>query len=186
MLSNNTDDITWKFNNSAPPHNAQDIITKLLRKDPALRLGTGGANEIKIHPFFFNLDFENFLSQKPLFIPDFKSEEDTSYFNNRSGKYKHKDSNKWDTSEDNDWPESKNFVSSSKRLSKLCSINTEIMNNEEPKSPPECSPDTAKHSDMQKNRLLLNLMVTRSVSLLKTAYLPHCQNFQFRGEENLY
>ncbi|XP_073503463.1 microtubule-associated serine/threonine-protein kinase 4-like isoform X2 [Phyllobates terribilis] len=145
------DDIYWKLTNSAFPAIARDIIIELLRKDPAQRLGTGGANEIKFHPFLRNLDFDNLLSQKSLFIPDLESEEDTIYFDTRCSRHQHIDSDEGDTSEDNDWPESQNFLSSSHRLSKLCSIHTKMMNNEEPKSPPGYSPESAKQSDIQKD-----------------------------------
>ncbi|CAJ0931550.1 unnamed protein product [Ranitomeya imitator] len=78
----------------------------------------GGANEIKIHPFLRALDFKNLLSEKPLFVPDLKSEEDTRYCNTRIGNYKFKNSDEEDTNEDNDCPEIKNFVSSSQKFSK--------------------------------------------------------------------
>ncbi|XP_075207782.1 microtubule-associated serine/threonine-protein kinase 2-like [Anomaloglossus baeobatrachus] len=144
------DDIPWKFNNSSLLPDAQDIITELLRKNPAHRLGTGGAREIKSHPFLSNIDFNNLLSKEPQFVPDFESEEDTGYFDTRCSRYQHNDSDEEDQSEDNDWPESQNFVSSSVRLSKLCSNNTTMMNNEEAESPPGYSPESAEHSDMQK------------------------------------
>ncbi|XP_075207783.1 microtubule-associated serine/threonine-protein kinase 2-like [Anomaloglossus baeobatrachus] len=144
------DDIPWKFNNSSLLPDAQDIITELLRKNPAHRLGTGGAREIKSHPFLSNVDFNNLLSKEPQFVPDFESEEDTGYFDTRCSRYQHNDSDEEDQSEDNDWPESQNFVSSSVRLSKLCSNNTTMMNNEEAESPPGYSPESAEHSDMQK------------------------------------
>ena len=64
---------------------AKDIILRLLNRNPKKRLGTiGGADEIKKHPFFKNIDwtklyhrayrapepylrkrFENFLSMSP-------------------------------------------------------------------------------------------------------------------------
>ncbi|KAM4049684.1 microtubule-associated serine/threonine-protein kinase 3-like isoform 2-T2 [Anomaloglossus baeobatrachus] len=149
------DDIPWTAHNYRPPQKARGFITELLRKDPAQRLGTGGANEIKMHPFLSDLDFDNLLSQKPLFIPDLKSEEDTRYFNTgfSAGFIEniHMDSDEEDTSEDHEWPEVQHFVSSSHRLSKLCAINTEMMSNEEPMSPPRCSPKNREtHSEMQK------------------------------------
>ncbi|XP_077149212.1 microtubule-associated serine/threonine-protein kinase 4-like [Ranitomeya variabilis] len=143
------DDITWTFDNHTPPPDAQDIITELLRKDPAHRLGTGGAKEIKMHPFLRDLNFDNLLSKEPHYIPDFQSEEDTGYFEPPCGGYQHIDSEEGDISEGNDWPESLNFISSSQRLLKLCSTNTRVMNDEEPKSPPVCSPESAKHSEIQ-------------------------------------
>ena len=34
------------------PHDAMTLITGLLQRDPSKRLGSGGAEEIKRHPFF--------------------------------------------------------------------------------------------------------------------------------------
>ncbi|KAM4043262.1 microtubule-associated serine/threonine-protein kinase 3-like isoform 2-T2 [Anomaloglossus baeobatrachus] len=146
------DDIALRFQNISAPPEAQGFITELLNKNPSKRLGTGGANEIKIHPFMCDLDFDNLLSQKPLFIPDLKSDEDTWYFNKNVNfmKYKYIDSDEGDTMEDNDLPEVQNFVSSSQRYSKLYITNTEKMNNEESMSPPGCSSkNSVKHSNME-------------------------------------
>lgn len=33
-------------------HDAKSVMTGLLQRDPSRRLGTGGADEIKKHPFF--------------------------------------------------------------------------------------------------------------------------------------
>ncbi|XP_077136869.1 microtubule-associated serine/threonine-protein kinase 4-like [Ranitomeya variabilis] len=145
------DDIIWKHHNySAPPY-ARRLITELLRKNPAYRLGTEGANEIKVHPFLRVLDFNKLLSQKPMFVPDLKSDEDTRYFIIGRSRQKHMNSDEGDTTEDNDWPEMKNFVSSYQRFSKLHITNTGIMTNVEPSSPPQCSKENHEnHSDMQK------------------------------------
>ncbi|XP_077149169.1 microtubule-associated serine/threonine-protein kinase 4-like isoform X2 [Ranitomeya variabilis] len=40
-------DITWTFNNYSPPPDAQDIITELLRKNPAHRLGTARSRKYR-------------------------------------------------------------------------------------------------------------------------------------------
>ncbi|XP_042248391.1 microtubule-associated serine/threonine-protein kinase 3-like, partial [Thunnus maccoyii] len=78
------DDISWPEGEKAPPTDAQDLISLLLRKNAIIRLGTGGAVEVKAHPFFQGLDWNNLLSQEPLFVPELKTEEDTSYFDSRS------------------------------------------------------------------------------------------------------
>ncbi|CAJ0963047.1 unnamed protein product [Ranitomeya imitator] len=159
------DEIIWR-SNYFPPPNARGIITQLLRKNPEQRLGTGGANEIKKHPFLRALDFSNLLSQKPLFVPDLKSEKDTRYFNTRIRNYRFRNSDEEDTNEDNDCPEIKNFVSSSQKFSKLYTTNNMMVTNEDPMSPPVCSTedsdtmsppvcspeDSERHADMQKER----------------------------------
>ncbi|KAM4043806.1 microtubule-associated serine/threonine-protein kinase 1-like [Anomaloglossus baeobatrachus] len=149
------DEIPWTFDDYCPPQKAKELITELLRKNPAHRLGTGGANEIKMHPFLRDLDFGNLLSQKPLFIPNLKSDEDIRYFNTHSMKYEHMDSDEEDTSDDNEWPEVQNFLSPYRKFSKLYITNTERMTNEEPKSPSGCSLENSeKPSDIQKESSL--------------------------------
>ncbi|KAH0795684.1 AGC family protein kinase [Histomonas meleagridis] len=62
---------------------AKDLIEHLLDKNPATRLGANNdADEIKKHPFFAPLDFDKVLKKgyKPEWIPQIKSETDTSNF----------------------------------------------------------------------------------------------------------
>lgn len=61
---------------SAP---ATDILKRLLC-DAENRLGANGINEIKSHPFFAGLDWENLRKQKAAFIPTIKGDEDASRF----------------------------------------------------------------------------------------------------------
>ncbi|XP_077127956.1 microtubule-associated serine/threonine-protein kinase 3-like [Ranitomeya variabilis] len=146
-----TDDITLKFPKFGLHPDAKNIITQLLRKNSTHRLGTGGANEIKSHPFLSKLDFENLQNLKPRFRPKLKSEEDTCYFHTGISRPRHTDSDEGDTSEVNDWPESLKYVSSSQRLSKLYATNTRMMSNEDYEPSPDCSLETStKHSDVQK------------------------------------
>ncbi|XP_071998166.1 microtubule-associated serine/threonine-protein kinase 4-like [Engystomops pustulosus] len=138
------DDLTWDLNNNAPPPDVKDIISDLLIKNPAQRLGTGGANEIKIHPFLSDLDLENILSQKPEYVPQLASPMDTSCFDSRSYKHHHMASDdEEDASEKKNQPE---MVESSPRLS----LSSRKVNNEDPKSPPGCSPGDKDISEMQK------------------------------------
>ncbi|XP_071317710.1 microtubule-associated serine/threonine-protein kinase 3-like [Trachinotus anak] len=44
----------------------------------------GGASEVKDHPFFQDLDWNDLLSEDPPFVPHLENEEDTSYFKNQS------------------------------------------------------------------------------------------------------
>lgn len=41
---------------------AQDLVTKLLQKDPKARLGSGGAEEVMKHPFFKDIVWADLLS----------------------------------------------------------------------------------------------------------------------------
>eukprot|EP01035_Chromulina_nebulosa_P017077 gene17077-22589_t len=49
--------------------NAKDLILKLLHKDPRLRLGAQGAEEIKQHPWFSSIDWDNIDYIPPPWIP---------------------------------------------------------------------------------------------------------------------
>ncbi|KAK3089602.1 hypothetical protein FSP39_004936 [Pinctada imbricata] len=61
---------------------ARSLITELLIHDPLKRLGTGGAQEVKEHYFFQDLDWDGLLRKKAEFIPELEDDEDTSYFDN--------------------------------------------------------------------------------------------------------
>lgn len=78
----------WKVSPSAV-----DIITRLLERDPLLRLGTiGGSSEVKETTFFSGpgaVDWKNLLRQKATFVPQLEHDEDTSYFDPRTDRYKH-------------------------------------------------------------------------------------------------
>ncbi|XP_077134825.1 microtubule-associated serine/threonine-protein kinase 3-like isoform X2 [Ranitomeya variabilis] len=145
-----TGDINW--NRYTPPLDAQNLITQLLKRSPVKRLGTGGAFEIKDHPFLRDLDFDNLLSQKPLYIPQLASDVDTSLFINHSNIKKHLVSeDEKGPSEDNKWFDYQNFTSSSEKLSKLYTTTNGMMNDEYWKSPPECAPKSSTNiSEMQK------------------------------------
>lgn len=62
---------------------AKSILKGLLTRDPSIRLGTKGADEIKKHPFFAkHLDFKKLLAKqiKPPFKPNVTSAIDTANF----------------------------------------------------------------------------------------------------------
>jgi serine/threonine-protein kinase RIM15 len=56
-----------------------NLLSQLLT-DPSKRLGKNGISEIKKHPFFEGLDWDNLFDEEPPFVPRLQSEEDTSYF----------------------------------------------------------------------------------------------------------
>ena len=62
----------------------RDLITKLLERNPHKRLGAASIEEIKSHPWFRGVDWDNLQSAQPPFVPELASEEDTSYFEFKS------------------------------------------------------------------------------------------------------
>ncbi|XP_069079080.1 microtubule-associated serine/threonine-protein kinase 4 isoform X3 [Pleurodeles waltl] len=115
-----SDEINWPENDEAPPPDSQNLITMLLRQNPLERLGTGGAFEVKEHPFFSTLDWTGLLRQKAEFIPQLESEDDTSYFDTRSEKYHHMETEEEEDTNDEDFSlEIRQFSSSSHRFSKV-------------------------------------------------------------------
>ena len=64
-------------------HDAKSVMAGLLQRDPARRLGAGGAEEIKRHPFFAkHVDWNRLLAKKiqPPFKPSVASPVDVSNF----------------------------------------------------------------------------------------------------------
>ncbi|XP_044046175.1 microtubule-associated serine/threonine-protein kinase 1-like isoform X2 [Siniperca chuatsi] len=116
-----TDDIVWPEGDDALPADAQDLISALLQTNPLVRLGTGGAFEVKQHSFFTELDWNSLLRQKAEFIPHLESEEDTSYFDTRSDRYHHINTYDEDDTNDDEPVEIRQFSSCSPRFSKVYS-----------------------------------------------------------------
>ncbi|XP_045902389.1 microtubule-associated serine/threonine-protein kinase 1-like isoform X4 [Micropterus dolomieu] len=116
-----TDDIVWPEGDDALPADSQDLISSLLQTNPLVRLGTGGAFEVKQHSFFTELDWNSLLRQKAEFIPHLESEEDTSYFDTRSDRYHHINTYDEDDTNDDEPVEIKQFSSCSPRFSKVYS-----------------------------------------------------------------
>uniref|UniRef100_A0A7N9AVH3 non-specific serine/threonine protein kinase n=1 Tax=Mastacembelus armatus TaxID=205130 RepID=A0A7N9AVH3_9TELE len=116
-----TDDIVWPEGDEALPVDAQHLISSLLQTNPLVRLGTGGAFEVKQHSFFTEVDWNSLLRQKAEFIPHLESEEDTSYFDTRSERYHHVNSYDEDDTNDDEPVEIHRFSSCSPRFSKVYS-----------------------------------------------------------------
>uniref|UniRef100_A0AAX7UEB9 non-specific serine/threonine protein kinase n=1 Tax=Astatotilapia calliptera TaxID=8154 RepID=A0AAX7UEB9_ASTCA len=115
-----SDEIIWPEGEDALPVDAQDLITRLLRQNPLDRLGTGGASEVKQHPFFLGLDWNGLLRQKAEFIPQLEAEDDTSYFDTRLDRYHHLASDEDDETNDEESSlEIRQFASWSHRFSKV-------------------------------------------------------------------
>uniref|UniRef100_A0A3B3C8W0 non-specific serine/threonine protein kinase n=1 Tax=Oryzias melastigma TaxID=30732 RepID=A0A3B3C8W0_ORYME len=114
-----SDEINWPEGEEAPPLDAQELVTLLLRQSPLERLGTGGAAEVKQHQFFHNLDWNGLLRQKAEFIPQLESEDDTSYFDTRSERYHHLETEEDDTNDEDFSVDLRQFSSCSHRFSKV-------------------------------------------------------------------
>uniref|UniRef100_A0A8C5KWF3 non-specific serine/threonine protein kinase n=1 Tax=Jaculus jaculus TaxID=51337 RepID=A0A8C5KWF3_JACJA len=116
-----SDEIVWPEGDDALPPDAQDLTSKLLHQNPLKRLGTSSAYEVKQHPFFTGLDWTGLLRQKAEFIPQLESEDDTSYFDTRSERYHHVDSEDEDEVSEDGCLEIRQFSSCSPRFSKVYS-----------------------------------------------------------------
>uniref|UniRef100_F6X5G2 non-specific serine/threonine protein kinase n=1 Tax=Xenopus tropicalis TaxID=8364 RepID=F6X5G2_XENTR len=131
-----SDEIAWPDGDDALPADAQDLISRLLRQNPLERLGTGSAIEVKQHRFFKDLDWNGLLRQKAEFIPQLESEDDTSYFDTRSERYQHMDSEEEEDTNDEDRVEIRQFSSCSPRFSKVYSSMERLSIHEERTPPP--------------------------------------------------
>uniref|UniRef100_A0A8C5VTA7 non-specific serine/threonine protein kinase n=1 Tax=Microcebus murinus TaxID=30608 RepID=A0A8C5VTA7_MICMU len=116
-----SDEIMWPEGDEALPADAQDLITRLLRQSPMDRLGTGGTHEVKQHPFFLALDWAGLLRHKAEFVPQLEAEDDTSYFDTRSERYRHLGSEEDETNDEESSTEIPQFSSCSHRFSKVYS-----------------------------------------------------------------
>ncbi|XP_066521384.1 microtubule-associated serine/threonine-protein kinase 2 isoform X8 [Hoplias malabaricus] len=131
-----SDEIIWPEGDEALPSDAQDLISKLLRQNPLERLGTGSAFEVKQHRFFTDLDWNSLLRQKAEFIPQLESEDDTSYFDTRSDRYHHVDSDEEEDTNDDEHVEIRQFSSCSPRFSKVYSSMERLTLHEDKRTPP--------------------------------------------------
>ncbi|XP_061488832.1 microtubule-associated serine/threonine-protein kinase 2 isoform X2 [Rhineura floridana] len=142
-----SDEIGWPEGDDALPSDAQDLIGKLLRQNPMERLGTGSAFEVKQHRFFKDLDWNSLLRQKAEFIPQLESEDDTSYFDTRTERYQHLDSEEEEDLNDDDHVEIRQFSSCSPRFSKVYSSMERLSIHEERKTPPPTKRSLSEEKD---------------------------------------
>uniref|UniRef100_A0A8D0L6A0 non-specific serine/threonine protein kinase n=1 Tax=Sphenodon punctatus TaxID=8508 RepID=A0A8D0L6A0_SPHPU len=142
-----SDEIAWPEGDDALPPDAQDLTSKLLCQNPLERLGTGSAFEVKQHRFFKVLDWNSLLRQKAEFIPQLESEDDTSYFDTRSERYQHLDSEEEEDTNDDDHVEIRQFSSCSPRFSKVYSSMERLSIHEERKTPPPTKRSLSEEKD---------------------------------------
>lgn len=62
--------IEWPTSESDMPPKARDIIERLLSPTPEKRLGFSGVAELKAHPFFEGIEWEDLRSQPGIFKPE--------------------------------------------------------------------------------------------------------------------
>mmetsp|Transcript_8256 Transcript_8256/g.10223 ORF Transcript_8256/g.10223 Transcript_8256/m.10223 type:complete len:307 (-) Transcript_8256:6-926(-) len=90
---------------------AKDLIKRLLAFEPSDRLGSGGVQEIKDHPWFEGIDWDNLREQPAVMVPRTTSAFDTSYFDARQDIYQVDDTlieeneDEHDDDDDNDSPD---------------------------------------------------------------------------------
>ncbi|KAK4375482.1 hypothetical protein RND71_006159 [Anisodus tanguticus] len=75
--------IPWPLVPEEMSDEAQDLIDRLLTEDPNMRLGAGGASEVKQHPIFRDIHWDTLARQKAAFVPASEGATDTSYFTSR-------------------------------------------------------------------------------------------------------
>ncbi|KAG0280527.1 hypothetical protein BGZ95_009763 [Linnemannia exigua] len=83
ILSRNID---WMESELELSPEARDFMERLLCSDPEQRLGFNGAEEVKNHPFFKDINWDTLLSERPAFVPAPADIEDTEYFDVRGAK----------------------------------------------------------------------------------------------------
>ncbi|KAG5847932.1 hypothetical protein ANANG_G00131500 [Anguilla anguilla] len=133
-----SDVIVWPEGDDALPADACDLIAWLLRQNPHERLGSGGAGEVKRHMFFLGLDWTRLLRQKAEFIPQLEAEDDTSYFDTRSERYSHMESDEDDeTNDEGSSLELSQFSSWSHRFSQVYSSSEQLAMPSNPSLAPE-------------------------------------------------
>ncbi|KAG8196773.1 hypothetical protein JTE90_014505 [Oedothorax gibbosus] len=179
------DEIEWPASNEWPAtDDAKELIALLLQQNPRDRLGTGGAQEVKEHQFFDELDWRCILRQKAEFVPQLDSEDDTSYFDTRADRYSHELEDSEDLEDPDESALFSSFSSCSPRFRKVYSrvekeLEEEHMlqqsKDEYRKSFTRSDSNTSDHSDSP-NSLMGSLAETPEDSGSKDVFLPFDTN----------
>jgi hypothetical protein len=75
--------IDWHENEVEVSKEARDFMEQLMTVDPAKRLGSQGAQSVRDHPFFKDIQWDTLMLDQPSFIPQPEDMEDTDYFDDR-------------------------------------------------------------------------------------------------------
>lgn len=75
--------IDWHENEVEVSNEARDFMEQLMTVDPAKRLGSQGAQSVRDHPFFKDIQWDTLMLDQPSFIPQPEGMEDTDYFDDR-------------------------------------------------------------------------------------------------------
>ncbi|KAG0033254.1 hypothetical protein BGZ81_009005 [Podila clonocystis] len=79
-------DIDWHESELEISPEARDFMERLMCTDVEKRLGANGADEVKNHPFFKEINWVTLLSERPAFVPAPADIEDTDYFDVRGAR----------------------------------------------------------------------------------------------------
>ncbi|KAK9768824.1 rim15, signal transduction response regulator [Basidiobolus ranarum] len=88
ILSRNID---WHEDQVQVSPEARDLMEQLMCTNAENRLGANGVEEVKNHPFFAGIEWDTLLTERPAFIPQPDSIEDTDYFDGRGASMAHFD-----------------------------------------------------------------------------------------------
>lgn len=79
--------IEWEDEDVDFSAEARDLMERLMCTDRKNRLGVNGAQEIKAHPFFAGIDWDNLVAEDGPFVPQVTDPESTDYFDLRGAVY---------------------------------------------------------------------------------------------------
>ncbi|KAE8214196.1 hypothetical protein CF327_g2370 [Tilletia walkeri] len=79
--------IKWDDEDIEVSDAARDLMERLMCTDPQQRLGAKGANEVKAHPFFEGIDWNNVAAGEGPFVPQVTDPESTDYFDLRGAAF---------------------------------------------------------------------------------------------------
>ncbi len=79
--------ISWYEEDLEISAEARDLMEKLMCMDPKQRLGARGADEVKAHPWFTEVDWVNLCNLDANFVPNVTDPESTDYFDARGAKH---------------------------------------------------------------------------------------------------